>query len=81
MRLIDLLNELEQTGTLGKLYKCGAATLAVYAQREVFNTYAALLATPHYADRRTKAVEATATQCRVSKGTVWRAIRQMQREV
>lgn len=81
MRLIDLLNQLDQNGTLGKLYQAGAATLAVYARREVYNTYLALLATPQYADQRGRAVRATAAQCRVAISSVYRAIGEMERAV
>ena len=67
MRLIDLLNQLERDGALSKLYQAGAATLAVYARREIYNTYLALLATPAYADQPSKAAQATAEQCRIAR--------------
>lgn len=81
MTLFELLNKLDQEGTLGKLYKAGAATLAVYAQREVYSHYLALLSTPTYADRKSKAAHATAEGCGVQLSTVYRAIRSMRREV
>lgn len=81
MRLIDLLNKLEQDGMLTQLYQAGAVTLAVYAQREVYNTYHALLATPQYADQPSKAAYATALECRVARSTVYNALRCLRQEV
>lgn len=81
MRLIDLLNKLEAEGALSQLYQAGAVTLAVYAQREVYNTFCALLATPQFIDQPSKVVAATAMHCRVSKRTVYRALRSMGQEM
>jgi hypothetical protein len=75
------LNQLEAAGTLGPLYKAGVVTLAAYAQREVYNTYQAFLASPHYSDRKSDAVAATAAACRVGLRTVYRALKHMEREV
>lgn len=66
MRLIDLLDQFEKEGTLGQLYQAGAVTLA-YSHREMYNTYRALLASPRYADRFSKAAVAAAESCRVSR--------------
>ena len=81
MQLIDLLNQLDQAGTLGQLYKTGALNLKSYNYRELVGVYRALLATPTYADQPTRAVEATAQQCRVGMATVYRAIQEMERSV
>jgi hypothetical protein len=81
MQLIELLNRLDAEGILAKLYQAGAATITVYSHRELYNHYAALLATPHFADKKSKAALATAEQCGVQVTTVYRALRCMQQEV
>lgn len=81
MRLITLLNQLDQEGVLSKLYQAGAATLAVYAQREVYNHYIALLASPHYSDKRAEAARVTASTCGVSLRSVYRACRAMEQVI
>lgn len=81
MKLIELLNKLDAEGALSKLYQAGAATITVYSHRELYNHCAALLATPHYADKKSKAARATAKQCGVALSTVYRAIRCMERQV
>jgi hypothetical protein len=81
MRLVDLLNKMEEAGTLGLLYKAGVVTLAVYSRREVYNTYQALRATPAYIDRPSNAAKATAASCRVARSTVYTAIREMEQEL
>jgi hypothetical protein len=81
MKLADLLNSMEQQGVLAPLYKAGVVTLVAYAQREVYNTYQAFLASPHYTDRKSDAAAATAATCRVGLRTVYRALKNMSREV
>jgi len=81
MRLVDLLNDMEQAGTLGLLYKVGVVGLAVYSRREVYNTYQALRATPAYVDKPSGAAQATAARCHVARSTVYMAIREMEQEV
>lgn len=77
MRLIDLLNKLEREGALSTLYQSGCLNLKCYSQREIYNTYCALLATPTYADRPGQAANAAAVTCRVSRSTVYTAIKSM----
>lgn len=81
MQLIDLLNQLDQSGALGQLYRSGVLNLKSYNYREVVGVYRALLATPTYADQPSRAAEATAQQCRVALRTVYRAIDEMERAV
>jgi hypothetical protein len=81
MQLFELLNKLEREGILSKLYQAGAATITVYSQREVYSYYLALLSTPTYADRKSKAIQATSEACKVQPSTVYRAIRCMRQEV
>ena len=81
MRLIDLLNKMEHKDTLAPLYKAGAATLAVYAQRELYNCYQALLSSSRYVDQPTKAAATTAEACQVSVSTVCRALRALEWQV
>lgn len=81
MKLIDLLNQLEAQGLLSPLYQAGALTLATLNHREAYLHYCALLASPRYQDRPTRAVEATAAVFRMEKCTVYRALRSMQRPV
>jgi hypothetical protein len=81
VRLIQLLNQLEQQGTLGQLYQAGAITLTMYSHREIYNYYQALLNTPRYTDPPSKAVQATAEGCKAATSTVYRALRIMEHEV
>jgi Fe2+ or Zn2+ uptake regulation protein len=81
MRLVDLLNQLEAQGLLSRLYQAGALTLATLNHREVYLHYCTLLASPRYLDKPTRAVEATAMAFRMGKCTVYRALRNMQRQV
>jgi len=81
MRLVDLLNNMEQAGILFPLYKAGAVTLAVYSRRDIYNTYKALRATPAYVDRPSNAAKATAASCRVARSTVYLSIKEMEQEL
>jgi len=81
MKLIDLLNQLDQAGTLGQLYQAGVVGLAAYSQREIYNYYQALLSSSRYADQPSKAAQATARGCKVARSTVYRALRVMQQAV
>ena len=81
MRLIQLLNQLEQHGTLGQLYQAGAITLTMYSHREIYNYYQALLSSPRYFDRPSKAAQAMAEGCKVATSTVYRALRIMEQQV
>lgn len=55
--------------------------LQSYNYHEPGGVYRALLATPTYANQPTRAVEATASQCRAGVATVYRAIAEMERVV
>lgn len=81
MTLIQLLNQLDEVGTLGQLYQAGAVTLTAYSQREIYNHYQALLSSPRYFDRPGRAAVATAEGCRVTRSTVYRALRNMEQQV
>lgn len=81
MRLIQLLNQLDEQGTLGQLYQAGVVGLAAYTQREIYNYYHALLSTPRYTDQPSKAVHATAEGCKVDLRTVYRVLRRMEQQV
>ena len=81
MKLIDLLNQLDAAGTLAQLYTSGVLNLKSYNHRELVSVYRALLATPTYADQPGRAARATATQCRVSLRSVYRAIEEMEQAV
>ena len=81
MRLIDLLNRLEASGMLAPLYKAGVVGLAAYSRREVYNTYQALLATPKFIDKPSKAAAETAATLKIARSTTYLAIREMEREV
>jgi Fe2+ or Zn2+ uptake regulation protein len=81
VRLIDLLDQLEAQGLLSRLYQAGALTLATLNHREAYLHYCALLASPHYLDQPTRAVEATAAAFRMGKRTVYRALDSMQQAV
>ena len=81
MQLIDLLNQLDQAGTLSQLYQSGVLNLKAYSHREIALCYRALLATPNYAEQTARAVQVTAIQCGVARSTVYAAIREMERVV
>lgn len=81
MQLIDLLNQLEAKGQLGKLYQAGALNIKCFNHKEIVLHYRALLATPAYAEQTARAVQATATQCGVARSTVYAAIREMERPI
>lgn len=81
MQLIDLLNQLDQAGTLATLYRAGVVNIKAYSHREIALHYRALLASPNYADQPTRAAQATAVALGVDVSTVYRARREMEREV
>jgi hypothetical protein len=78
MRLIDLLNQLEEKGQLGKLYQAGALNIKCFNHKEIVLHYRALLAMPGYVDQPTRAAEATAVALGVDVSTVYRARREME---
>lgn len=81
MQLIDLLNQLDNAGTLAQLYQAGVVNLKAYSHREILLTYRALLANPTYADQPGQAARATAAGLGIGLRTVHRAIREMQQAV
>jgi hypothetical protein len=81
MQLIDLLNQLEEKGQLGKLYQAGALNIKCFNHKEIVLHYRALLAMPGYVDQPTRAAEATAMALGVDVSTVYRARREMERAV
>jgi hypothetical protein len=81
MQLIDLLNQLDEKGQLGKLYQAGAINIKCFNHKEIVLHYRALLATPTYADQPSQAARATATGLDVSLRTVYRAIGEMEQAV
>jgi len=81
MQLIDLLNQLEEKGQLGKLYQAGALNIKCFNHKEIVLHYRALLTMPSYAGEPGRAVRATAEQCKVARSTVYLAIREMEQAV
>lgn len=81
MQLIDLLNQLEEKGQLGKLYQAGALNIKCFNYKEIVLHYRALLATPSYADQMTKAAQHTAAALGINVATVYRARREMERAI
>jgi hypothetical protein len=81
MQLIDLLNQLEQKGQLGKLYQAGALNIKCFNHKEIVLHYRALLATPTYADQPARAAQATAATLGIDVTTVYRARREMEQTV
>lgn len=81
MQLIDLLNKLDQAGTLSQLYQAGVVNLKAYSHREILLHFRALLAMPNYVDQPTRAAEATALALKINVSTVYRARREMERMV
>jgi hypothetical protein len=81
MQLIDLLNQLEQKGQLGKLYQAGALNIKCFNHKEIVLHFRALLATPNYADQPTKAAQDTATALGIDVSTVYRARREMEQAI
>ena len=81
MQLIDLLNQLDEKGQLGKLYQAGALNIKCFNHKEIVLHYRALLATPAYADQPGRAAEATAATLGVGVATVYRARREMEQAV
>jgi hypothetical protein len=81
MQLIDLLNQLEEKGQLGKLYQAGALNIKCFNHKEIVLYYRALLATATYADHPTAAALATAQALGIDVSTVYRARREMERRV
>jgi len=81
MQLIDLLNELEQKGQLGKLYQAGALNIKCFNYKEIVLHFRALLATPMYADQPTRAAKTTASVLGIDLSTVYRARREMEQAI
>ena len=81
MQLIDLLNQLDEKGQLGKLYQAGALNIKCFNMKEIVLHYRALLATPSYADQPTLAVKATATALGIGVASVYRARREMEQVI
>jgi hypothetical protein len=81
MQLIDLLNQLEEKGQLGKLYQAGALNIKCFNHKEIVLHYRALLATATYAEQPARAIQVTAEQCGVARSTVYAAIREMEQAI
>ena len=81
MQLIELLNDLEKKGQLGKLYQAGALNIKCFNHKEIVLHYRALLATATYADQPSQAAKATAGGLAVSLRTVYRAIVEMEQMI
>jgi hypothetical protein len=81
MQLFDLLNQLDQAGTLAQLYQAGVLNLKAYSHRDILLHYRALLATPSYADQPAAAALATAAALGIGVATVYRARREMEQVV
>ena len=78
MKVIDILNNLEEGGHLKALYQAGIVTLRTFSQRDIYLRWQTLRASLRYAEDNSGAVRQVADEMEVSVRTVERAIAGMQ---
>ena len=79
MRVIDILNKLEEGGQLTALYQAGVINLKAFSQRDIYLRWQTLRASLRYAHDNAGAVRKVAQELDVSVPSVYRAIAGMQK--
>lgn len=79
MKVIDILNKLEEGGHLTSLYQAGIINLKAFSQRDIYLRWQTLRASLRYAQDNAGAVRTVAQELDVSTDTVYRAIAGMEK--
>lgn len=79
MRVIDILNKLEESGQLTALYQAGVLTIRAYSQRDLYLRWQTLRASVRYAQDNAGAVRLVSEEMGVSTDTVYRAVAGMEK--
>lgn len=79
MKVIDILNKLEEGGHLTSLYQAGIINLKAFSQRDLYLRWQVLRASLRYTEDNAGAVRQVAQEMEVSCDTVYRAIAGMQK--
>ncbi|RFP65931.1 hypothetical protein D0N36_06925 [Hymenobacter lapidiphilus] len=81
MKVIDLLNALDDAGQLNTLYQAGCLNIRAYNMRDIYQRWQTLKSSLRYADDNGGAVRAVAAELSVSTDTVYRAVAGMEQRV
>ncbi|TGD80303.1 hypothetical protein [Hymenobacter wooponensis] len=80
MKVIDILNKLEEGGHLTSLYQAGIINLKAFSQRDIYLRWQTLRASLRYAQDNAGAVRQVAEEMEVSVPSVYRAIVGMEQQ-
>jgi hypothetical protein len=79
MKVIDILNKLEEGGHLTSLYQAGIINLKAFSQRDIYVRWQTLRASLLYTEDNAGAVRRVAEELEVSVPSVYRAIAGMEK--
>ncbi|TGE07706.1 hypothetical protein [Hymenobacter fodinae] len=79
MRVIDILNKLEEGGHLTSLYQAGVINLKAFSQRDIYLRWQTLKASLRFSQDNAGAVRKVAEEMEVSVPSVYRAIAGMEK--
>lgn len=79
IKVIDILNQLEEAGQLTALYRSGCINIRTYNMRDIYLRWQTLRASLRYTEDNPGAVRQVASEMDVSVRTVERAIAGMQK--
>ena len=77
MKVIDILNKLEEGGHLTSLYQAGIISIKAYSARDLYLRWQTLRASLRFEKDNAGAVRMVAEEMEVSCDTVYRAIQSM----
>jgi hypothetical protein len=80
MKVIDILNKLEEGGQLTSLYQAGIINLKAFSQRDIYLRWQTLRASLRYSQDNAGAVRMVAQEMEVSVPSVYRAIAGMDKQ-
>ncbi|TGE29734.1 hypothetical protein [Hymenobacter metallicola] len=79
MKVIDILNQLDEKGQLVALYRSGCINVRTYAYRDVYLRWQTLRASMRYYEDNAGAVRQVAAEMEISVPSVYRAIAGMEK--
>ncbi|TGE22826.1 hypothetical protein [Hymenobacter metallicola] len=79
MKVIDILNKLEEGGHLTSLYQAGCINIRTYNSRDIYLRWQTLRASLRYEKDNAGAVRLVANEMEISCDTVYRAISSMEK--
>ncbi|RPD46782.1 hypothetical protein DNI29_11495 [Hymenobacter sediminis] len=80
MKVIEIMNKLDEGGQLTALYQAGIINLKAFSQRDIYLRWQTLRASLRYTSDNAGAVRRVAEELEVSTDTVYRAIAGMEKQ-